>query len=52
MMFSESWLTRFEQRLNSDPEMAVIGEWFTVGMSLSCDEERRVLRSPISTIAA
>jgi hypothetical protein len=43
-MFTEAWLTRFEQRLNSDPEMAVIGDWFTVSMSLSCDEERRVLR--------
>jgi hypothetical protein len=43
-MFSESWLTRFEQRLNADEEMAVIGDWFTVSMSVSCDDERRVLR--------
>ena len=43
-MFSEVWLTHFQQRLNADPEMAVIGDWFTVSISLSCDEERRVLR--------
>jgi hypothetical protein len=43
-MFSESWLTRFEQRLNADQEMSVIGDWFTVAMSVSCDDERRVLR--------
>jgi hypothetical protein len=43
-MFSEAWLTHLQQRLNADPEMAVIGDWFTVSISLSCDEERRVLR--------
>ena len=43
-MFTEAWLKRFEERLNMDQEMAVIGDWFTVSMSLSCGEERRVLR--------
>ena len=43
-MFNEAWLTRFQQCLNADPEMAVIGDWFTLSMSLSCDDERRVLR--------
>ncbi len=43
-MFTEPWLARFQQSLNADPEMAVIGDWFTLSMSLSCDEERRVLR--------
>jgi len=43
-MFTEAWLTRFQQRLNADQEMAVIGDWFTVSMSLSCDDQRRVLR--------
>jgi hypothetical protein len=43
-MFSESWLERFGQRINADPEMAVIGDWFTLSMSVSCDEQRRVLR--------
>jgi hypothetical protein len=43
-MFSESWLKRFEERLNTDREMSVIGDWFTLSMSLSCDDERCVLR--------
>jgi hypothetical protein len=43
-MFTEPWLKRFEERLNADQEMAVIGDWFTVSMSLSCGDERRVLR--------
>jgi hypothetical protein len=37
-------LKHLEERVNADAEMAVIGDWFTVSMSLSCDEERRVLR--------
>jgi hypothetical protein len=43
-MFNEAWLKQFEERINADREMRVIGDWFTVAMSLSCDEERRVLR--------
>ena len=43
-MFTESWLARFQQSLNADREMSVIGDWFTVSMSLSCDDDRRVLR--------
>jgi hypothetical protein len=43
-MFTAAWLTRFQQCLNDDREMAVIGDWFTLSMSLSCDDERRVLR--------
>ena len=43
-MFNEAWLTRFQERLNADREMSVIGDWFTLSMSLSCDDERRVLR--------
>ncbi len=43
-MFTEAWLKRFEERLNGDQEMAVIGDWFTLSLSLSCGEDRRVLR--------
>jgi hypothetical protein len=43
-MFSSDWLTQFQTRLNDDAEMAVIGDWFTVAMSLSCGDERCVLR--------
>jgi hypothetical protein len=43
-MFTEGWLKRFEERLNADQEMAVIGDWFTLSLSLSCGDERRGLR--------
>jgi len=43
-MFSADWLTQFQTRLNDDAELGVIGRWFTVAMSLSCDDERCVLR--------
>jgi hypothetical protein len=43
-MFNEAWLTRYQQRLNDDREMSVIGDWFSVSMSLASDDERRVLR--------
>jgi len=43
-MFSADWLAQVQQRLNDDAEMQVIGGWFTVAMSLSCDAERCVLR--------
>lgn len=42
--FSETWLTAYRERLNADPEMQVIGEWFTVSMSLSCGEQRSVVK--------
>jgi hypothetical protein len=44
MIFSDTWLKQFQERLNADAEMAVIGDWFTVSMSLSCGDDRRVLR--------
>ena len=43
-MFSEAWLKRFEERVNADAEIAIIGMWFTVSMSLASGDERRVLR--------
>ena len=43
-MFTPDWLTRFQQRLNADPEMAVIGGWFTTAFSLTCGDTRCVLR--------
>ena len=42
--FSDSWLVRFQDRLNADPEMAVIGDWFTTALSLSCGDRRWILR--------
>ncbi len=42
--FSEPWLRRFEERLNADPEMRVIGEWFTVAVSLTSGDTRCIVR--------
>ena len=42
--FSESWLSAYQERINTDREMKVIGDWFTVAMSLTCDERRAIVR--------
>ena len=42
--FSETWLKRFQERVNADPEMQVIGDWFTTAFSLSCGDRRCILR--------
>lgn len=42
--FSDEWLARFRDRVNADPEMAVIGDWFTAAFSLSCGDRRCVVR--------
>jgi hypothetical protein len=42
--FSESWLKRFEDRLNADPEMRVVGDWLTTAFSLTCGDVRCILR--------
>jgi hypothetical protein len=43
-MFSTDWLAQVQARLNDDAELQVIGEWFTVALSLSCADERCILR--------
>ena len=42
--FSENWLARFKDRVNADPEMAVVGDWFTTALSLSCGDRRCIVR--------
>jgi hypothetical protein len=42
--FSENWLVRFQDLVNADPEMAVIGDWFTVALSVTCGDRRCILR--------
>ncbi len=42
--FTEDWLARFRDRVNADPEMAAIGDWFTTAFSLSCGDRRCVVR--------
>jgi hypothetical protein len=39
-----NWLEAFRDRVNADPEMKLIGHWFTTSMSLSCGDTRYVLR--------
>ena len=42
--FSDTWLARFQDRVNADPEMAVIGDWFTTAFSLACGDRRCIVR--------
>ena len=43
-IFSESWLRQFEGRVNADPEMQVIGDWFTTSFSLASEDKRCIVR--------
>ena len=42
--FSDGWLARFRDRVNADPEMAVVGDWFTTAFSLTCGDRRCIVR--------
>jgi hypothetical protein len=33
--FSDGWLKSFQERVNADPEMQVIGDWLTTALSLT-----------------
>jgi hypothetical protein len=48
--FSETWLARFQERLNADPEMQVIGTWFTTAFSLTCGDQRCIVRFERGTL--
>ena len=39
-----AWLEAFRDRVNADPEMKLIGHWFTTSISLSFGDLRYVLR--------
>ena len=43
-MFSEAWLKQFQQRVNADPEMHVIGRWLTLAFSLTSSDTRAIVR--------
>ena len=50
-----AWIEAFQRRVNSDPEMRVIGGWFTTSLSLAFGETRYILRleaGKITRIAA
>ena len=42
--FSDSWLESFQERVNADPEMHVVGDWLTTALSLTCGDRRCILR--------
>ncbi len=42
--FSDAWWARFQERLNADIEMQLIGQWFTLAMSFGCGERRCIVR--------
>src|SRR5262249_11745659 len=39
-----AWLEAFRNRVNTDPEMKLIGRWFSTSISLSFGDTRYVLR--------
>src|SRR5258706_9405339 len=38
-----AWMEGYRDRVNADPEMAVIGGWFTTALSLAFGEQRYVV---------
>jgi len=46
-----AWLGSYRERVNADPELAVIGRWFSVPFSASFGEARHVIRVERGTIA-
>lgn len=42
--FTAPWLARFQTRVNADPEMQVVGRWFTIAFSLTSGDARCVVR--------
>jgi hypothetical protein len=38
------WLESFQAKVAADPEMAVVGDWFSTAFSLTFGEQRYVLR--------
>ena len=47
----KAWIERFRERVNADPEMAVIGDWFSTSLSLTFGERRYVVRVERGRIA-
>jgi hypothetical protein len=38
-----SWLARYRERVNGDPELNVIGDWFTTTLTLTFGDSRYAL---------
>ena len=39
-----AWMDAYRERVNADPEMEVIGGWFSTSLAITFDEKRYVLR--------
>jgi hypothetical protein len=39
-----AWLARYRERVNSDPELKVIGDWFTTSFTLTFGHVRHALK--------
>ena len=39
----QTWLARFRERVNADPELAVVGDWFTTTFTLTFGAQRYAL---------
>src|ERR1700735_5317444 len=46
-----SWLARYRERVNADPELGVIGEWFTTTLTLTFGDSRYALTRAKGKIA-
>ena len=46
-----AWMERYRSRVNADPEMALIGGWFSTSLSLAFGERRYVVRMEKGRIA-
>lgn len=46
-----SWMERYRERVNADPEMEVIGGWFSTSLCLTFGERRYVVRLERGKIA-
>ena len=46
-----SWMERYGERVNADPEMQVIGGWFSTSLALSFGERRYVVQIERGRIA-
>ena len=39
-----TWLARYRERVNADPELKVIGDWFTTTFALAFGDSRYALK--------
>jgi hypothetical protein len=47
-----AWLDQFQTRVNTDPEMQIVGTWFSTAVSLTFGERRYLLRIEKGRITA